>query len=376
MNNIKDKRKKVFCEAGFLQEFQRNQPREEYDPDNYYEDCWKGLYRTLLHSDLAVNVSQKEYGQLCGNPEDKESYKQNPVLCKIWKSYTDHRIDMSFLADGFVGASAINAGKLDSSTLNALYLTTLEDIACQEKSEQFGIIVINNNSLRDNNCIQLFKDNITSVNPSQTQNWDFLQKYNKGFFKMSNCNSLIIVDSYLCSNVINRRTGQVKISYQKKLDYNLRPILDCFLPKKLAEGICFEIVIIIGEENANYSESLKYINQIINDLRPNLNVKINFYKDNIVFHDRTIATNNVLFRCGLGFDVFHKEGRARKQTTADIAYPFFINNYDDDGFKDTYNDFMKCVKQITSRYPEQGINCWGSEDHSNRMVSFYTEKEE
>lgn len=364
------KRKTVYCEMAFLLNFLKNRPNDD-DFEDYREDSWKGLGRFLKRSDLIVDVTQEEFVRDC--EKDANNADENRIsafLKSIIKKSSQGEITLSF-KDKFISINSIDGKEQE---LNSVFLTNSEDSVCQEKSSGYGVITLNTAGVFSSN--HLYKDNGIAFPNENNDKWDFLNKLNRDSPQLKYCNSMLIVDNFVFSDSKDSITKVISVSFQDKIDYNLKPIFKALLPDKLADGLEFEISIFTGDRknNENFEKSYKYICLLLSQIRPNLKFRLTLYnKAFSKFHDRTIVTNNVWISCQAGFDVFGKNGRIRNTTNTSVIFPYFTNdiNWADNAFRNV----LKSAKCIIERYPEPNRNFWGSAEHKNRIVSYYTSYE-
>ena len=258
--------------------------------------------------------------------------------------------------------------------MNAVFLTNLESTVCLEKSKEYGVIVLNAAEVLSSN--HLYKDNGIAFPNENNDKWDFLNKLNKDSPQLNNCNSMLIVDNFVFSDSKDSRTKVVTVSFQDKIDYNLKPILKALLPEKLADGLVFEISIFTGDRRNDvvFEKPYNHICSLLNQIRPNLKFSLTLYnKAFLEFHDRTIVTNNVWISCQAGFDVFGMNGKIRNTTNTSVIFPYFTS--DIKWAENAFGNVMKSAKHIIGRLPEPNKNFWGSSEHKNRIVSYYTSDE-
>jgi len=364
------KRKTVYCEMAFLLDFLKNRPTfDEFE--DYREDSWKGLGRFLRRSDLIVDVTQEDFFRDCEiNASNADEERIKTFLKSLIVKSTQGEINLSF-KEKFISIKTIEGKEQE---LNSVFLTNLEDSICQEKSKEYGVIVLNAAEVLSSN--HLYKDNGIAFPNENNDKWDFLNKLNIDSPQLNNCNSMLIVDNYVFSDSKDSRTKVVSVSFQDKIDYNLKPIFKALLPERLADDLVFEISIFTGDRKNNevFDRPYNYICSLLSQIRPNLKFRLTLYnKAFSEFHDRTIVTNNVWISCQAGFDVFGRKGKIRNITNTSVIFPYFPN--DIEWAENAFRNVMKSAKNIIGRYPEQNKNFWGSREHKNRIVSYYTTDE-
>ncbi len=363
------KRKTVYCELDFLRKFLNNRPTilEPNDESIHQMECWVALYKFICKSDLVINVSEEEYNKL---------QSENPWMAMLWKKSTQGECGLDFEKDHFVSIDELKSSNPTESALNAVFLTTSEDDACINIAKEFGVVAINTNNMMD--CLHLYRDNGTAFPSEKAKKWDFMAPLNYCYPQLLINNSLLIVDNYLFKSNTNKY-GEVLWTWEDKLEYNLKPILDCILPEDLSNSMVYEITIISGEKGEDYESQYNYVKSIVKKLRPKLNFKVAFYVDSFndksIFHDRCIVSNNVWISCGHGFDVFKQNTKQpTKSTTVNISFPFFQSyiQWVDNSFLNLMEDANKVV------YKEKANEerCWKDSNITNRMIRHYIPQEE
>lgn len=359
-----NKRKKVYCEWGFLEKFLDSYPQERGPRSKNTIKLWYNIYDFLSKVDLVVDISKDEYRHLCDN---------NDWLQDLWELNSQGECKLFFQKEGFICISQLNPNNMDDTSLNAAYLSASDDAICLEKSRNYGVIALNNETIFK--CIHLFKDSGIAFPDDNGKGWNFLDELNKDSARLKNSNSMIVVDNYLCSNK-EKVDGQTLLApYEDKLEYNLKPILKCLLPEELAEGLEYEIAIITGnKDQQNFEKQFYTIKSLVTEIKPKLKFRLTLYNNSYKkFHDRLIITNNVLIQCGKGFDVFDKSGRVQKTTDVKVVFPFFIDGID--WLESSFQKNVDSSKEYILRLNIIGTNCWGSSIFKNRIVSYYTERE-
>jgi len=378
------RKKTVFCEFEFLDKFISQQPKiVEPTTDSISQmECWLSLYKFIGKADLIFNKP------IVGTFEENQWFKEENQWFKyLLKEGTTAPERFPCYCEDTKGLKSIG-----DEILNSVILTTWSDDICDEISKKYGIIVINTNNWHKKK--HLYIDNGYAIRKGDTnvKGWNFLQGPQK---KLNICNSLIIIDGYLCDDnkKWDEKTGSDKItmSWQNKLEWNLKPILLQALPRRLSENIEFEIIVITGQmDNASYKEQCDKIQEIINQLCSEKNlsirIKISIYlnvinyinkkgeeKHKSVFHDRCIISNNLWIGSGYGFGLFDNSNGKMfpiQNTTVNSMYPFFQSHAQwlDVSYLQTLNN----LAAILSANTEKGKNYWGN-DYSGtcRMVSHY-----
>jgi hypothetical protein len=320
---------------------------------------WVSMYQFICKSDLVLNVSSSEFGDL----KNKDTWLQ-----MLWKKSANGECGLEFVSrSAFPDVKNLEKAIANTKILNAVFLTTLDDTVCIKQSKRYGVIVLNTSLAKG--CKHLFSDNGTEFPSSEAQDWNFLRGLNALYPALNICNSMIIVDNYLFSDNIGNGANE-------KLEYNLKPMFRELLPEALDEGAIFELSIFTEESKEDgvqlkgFEKQYNYISSLISKIRPKLKYKISIYtkvKDS--FHDRSLLTNNIWISSGHGFDIFGKAKGVKKPTSISIAFPFIQSKLLwCDG---AYINVIKKANVICNRLVEYNINYWGDKDQSNRIISNY-----
>lgn len=353
------KNKTCFCEVGFLREFIGSHPTMLVPNDDVIRlmGNWISVYHFICKSDVVIDITAAEFSSIKDN---------NEWMRLFWKKSSNGECNIEFAGmKEFPHISNLSHDKCSVKELNAVYLTTQPDDVCIKKSNELGVVVLNNDLIKK--CDHLFIDNGTEFPSRKAKDWDFMKQLNSVFPSINICNSMIIVDNYLFSD-------NIKNEADERLEYNLKPILRTLLPHSLAEGEIFEIAIFTGEDKKqSFERQLNYISSLITKIRPNLNTRICFYgKSQSAFHDRAILTNNIWISSGHGFDIFGRSKEIGKPTTINIAFPFIQNKllWCDGSYLNVINQ-AESISQ--NRLIEPNINYWGDENKSNRIIQYYSD---
>ena len=245
----------------------------------------------------------------------------------------------------------------DDNRLNAVFLTTLETAVCESLSRRFGVIVFNLSMIFS--AKHVFVNNGISFDRSNGQNWTYLWELKNKFPSISCCNSLLIADRYLLSDV-----------NESVFDNNLSPILDALLPQQLDNGIIFNICIIADNLCSSIEEKLYRIEMLIKDLRPQLTFSLNIFSSKKL-HDRSILTNNIILTSGAGFDVIGRNEMPLRFTTTSLYFPFL--QYEPNGII-KYLDCINNVLKIERSCRSYQHNYWGEENPRHHLLDYYYEE--
>ena len=215
----------------------------------------------------------------------------------------------------------------NDDNLNSIFLTSKPNDECEKLSKSFGVIVMNKDMVYS--ASHLFKDCGQAFTPRSLPNWEYLNEYSRRIPSINYCNSLIIVDRYLFSTH----------NYNNVFDRNIKPIFNALLPERLDGDIEFNIIIVSNISDYGFYDGSDEIEQIIEEIRPNLRFSLNVI-DTRKLHDRVIITNNVMLSCGAGFDVIGNNGFPIRFTTTSLTFPFMIGQ---DNSQTTYLSWIHTV---------------------------------
>lgn len=257
--------KTCFCEIDFLKEFFLSHPQEAMPDEGFisFSKNWFSLCYFLCKSDLVINVSISDFQKLV---------EENSWFKLLWKKSGNGDCKIEFVDNSlFPDIANLVIESNDVRKLNAVYLSSQPDQICIHHSKKYGIIVLNNSILK--NCDHLFIDNGTSFPNERAKGWSFIQNLNRNYPQISVCNSLLIVDNYLFSDVF--KDGNVE-----RLDYNLQPILKFLLPDQLDSIDSFEIAVFTDSKNPSGLERpLNYLRSLLGKIRPKIKFKLSLYGD-------------------------------------------------------------------------------------------------
>ena len=352
------KKKVVYCEMTFLQEFLNSCPLLCINDESMrLLDAWMSFYNFICKADLVLDVSVSEFKSLTTS---------NEWLFKLWKKSTDNQCGLDFKKDGFPDVSSLSS-EVSGTVLNAVFLTTKEEEICEKKSKDLGIFVFNTEMAK--RCNHLFCDSGTAFPNDNAKDWSFIRGLTGSNVKppISVSNSMLIIDNYvLCDDK--------DVDYQRKFEYNLKPILQNILPERLANGLSYDITFFVNARNEGshiYDTHYKFLEKEIRRIRRELKFRLSIFigKDSDKFHDRSIVTNNFMINSGYGFGILRSGGKTNSPTSINIVFPFFQTKIA--WCDDSYLNIMQTAKKITERLHEPYVNCWGEHQEENRLISFY-----
>lgn len=352
--------KRCFCEKSFLEKFEsvfpNNLKLEESPFDSNYRDFWDFIKK---RAEIGFDISQEEFKNIANSYNEQNC--THAMFHFIQKRYSGGAMKLSFDEKLPISNSTNN----EVRNRNSVYLLSKTDEECSTLSNKFGTIVLNCDLVGISD--QLFKDNGIALPSQEYQDWSFLKKRCPN---INCCNSLILVDNYLFLNTPSR-------SWQKKVDCNLKPILNIILPEKNLEWPFELYIFTTAEENSNPTiwakEKYDYLSTTINKIRKDLtSIKICFFTCSSyeAIHDRSIITNNVEVISEKGFDIFRNNKTAKVDTTTiNVVFPL-IQKFSEP-FNERFIKVLKFAKKIMDETSDKSPNYVGNPDRSNSMVKFY-----
>lgn len=351
------KKKVVYCEIEFLNEFLSSFPLlQPNDESLRLVDAWMSFYNFFCKSDIVLNISESEFISMTNG---------NQWLYRLWKKSADSQCGLNFEKETFPDLSSLSGENADKSILNAVFLTTKDDEECDKISKNLGVFVVNPNIA--NHCNHLFCDSGTAFPDERAKDWTFIKGLTGVKPSININNSMVIIDNYLLCD-------DKDIDYQKKLELNLKPILQNILPFKLSEGEYYDITVFVGAgsgESHLYDTQYDYLKTMIELIRKELKFRLSVFigKADDKFHDRSIATNNVLINSGHGFGILRKGGKTNTPTSVNIVFPFFQTKIA--WCDNSYLNIMHTAQKVFNRLHEPNINCWGDSENENRLIAYY-----
>lgn len=352
------KRKIVYCEMGFLKSFIKNRPEVHRPSERTLAKAWDNLYDFLCKADIVLDTTEEEF---------MKEYENDEWLQDLWKFSSDGYCGLDFQTNTFVYLNQLNPSNLKEESLNAVYLSTLEDDLCQKKSMDYGVIAMNVNSY--GKCEHLYKDKGATLPRGEKGDWSFMDHINKKIPQLKFCNTMILVDKYIFKD------NSSGLSYKDKIDSNLHPILDYILPTELVDGLEFQLIVVTGEKYEPYKNQYEYLCSVIKDIRPKLACRITMCNcDRFDFHDRSIATNNVWIDCPHGFDIFKPGEEANVSPTTKVLIAFPLIQHFSEQVDNSYLRFIKDVKDVVYR-KSNGLYKYGEGNPVNPVISYYTKRE-
>lgn len=336
---MKNKRD-IYCEYAFWEAFFEMEERVLRDRSR--RKLWDSFYNFLSNNNLFFDVSMQSI-------TEETLGGKNIMALRQGKGGAG----MKFIPRKYPKFEEISDD--DDSRLNSVFLTTLETSACENISKRFGVIVFNLSMIFS--AEHVYIDNGISFDRANGQNWTYLWGLREKCPSISCCNSLVVVDRYLLSDV-----------NESAFDANLRPIFEALLPLSLDNGILFTICIIA--ENICQSIEVKFyqIDSLIRELRPELDFRLNIY-DSKRLHDRSIITNNVILTSGAGFDVIGANEMPLRFTTTSLYFPFLQSDKNE-----KYLGWINNVLKEEQKCRGYQRNYWGDENKRLHLLDYFYEE--
>lgn len=338
---MKNKRD-IYCEYAFWEAF--FEMEEKVLKDRSRRKLWDEFYEFLSNNNLYFDVpnhalNEETYGgaNLMRIRQERggAGIKFIPKFFPKFKDFSDK----------------------DDDQLNAVFLTVSETSVCENLSKRFGVIVFNLDMIFS--AKHVFVNNGISFDKTNGQNWTYLWELREKCPSISCCNSLLIADRYLLSDL-----------NESAFDNNLRPIFDAILPQSLDNGIIFNICIIAENICKSIEDKFNRIKLLINELRPSLNFTLNIFHSRRL-HDRSILTNNIILTSGAGFDIIGSENIPLKFTTTSLYFPFL--QYDPNG-NNKYIDWINNVLKVERCCRSYQQNYWGEQKPRHHLLDYYYEE--
>ena len=317
-------RKHVYCEKKFLEHCVSKIKNWQFREENFEElRLWMCIKTLIFSEDIILHLDILD-GDLPAFNGVRPKREFSDLEKELALKQRDDKIHLHI--GDFVTVSNIN--KSDNKQLTAYYLTCADYNTCQKCMDDYGVLAICPENIKDFKSI--LYDNGTAIGKNEYTDW----KLN---LKFTPCNSLVLVDNYILSDV-------------KGIE-NLKNILDILLPQKLDydNDVSFQISIFTTlksndlKYDVNSNDCLEKIAASIEELRPELYFKLGIFKcSKNKFHDRIIITNNNYICCGGGFDLING-GKSDKNTALNNVFPFFYKSAKWDSM--AYSNFLKGVKE-------------------------------
>lgn len=338
---MKNKRD-IYCEYAFWEAFFEMEEKVLHDRSK--RKLWDAFYEFLSINNLFFDVpNQSVTEDTCGG--------KNLMLLRQEKGGAG----IKFIPKKFPHINDLS--DVDDNILNAIFLTVADTSECKNLSDRFGVIVFNLSMIFS--ADHMYIDNGQSFDRSNGQNWTYLYDLKKKCPSVSCCNSIVIADRYLLSNL-----------NECAFNNNLKPIFDALLPQSLDNGIVFNICIIAENICRSIEDKLHRIEILVENIRPKLSFSVNIFHSKKM-HDRSILTNNIILTSGAGFNVIGPDEIPLKFTTTSLFFPFFKS---DSNGRILYLDWINNVLKVERSCRFYQHNYWGEEKPKNHLLDFYYEE--
>ena len=342
-------RQTIYCDLDFLKSLLSKQDAESSSLDASYNDeneITVSMRNLILSSDvkLYLNISQEEYNKIQSEISKKRLKAAKKGRELELTSFERLMLDMEMRQQNNASHLHLNSKKvifndtlLHGNYLNALFFSCEPKETCEKAMEEYGVLVICSETIED--FQYLIFDHGAAIRKLEESDWE---KCISGENATIPCNSLIVVDNYVLND-------------GSKIEENLTPLLDSILPKNLKKSVTFELTIFATLKKDNGTEfdiNGRYIKikEILEKIRPGMSFSLSILKcPKDEFHDRNIASNNLLIGCGGGFDLFNN-GRSQKTTTVFAFHPFFYmhSKWSRKAYSDLLNDASEVFKRANT----------------------------
>lgn len=341
-------RQTIYCDLEFLKSLLSKQDTDSSSLDvsnNDDKEIIVNIRNLILSTDvkLYMNMSHEEYDKI-----QSEIYNKRLKAAKKGKeielsSFERLMFDMEMRRQNNTSHLHINSNKvqfddtlLKGNYLNAIFFSCEPKETCEQAMKDYGVLVVCSETIED--FQYLIFDQGAAIRKSEESDWEkCLSKDNTPI----PCNSLIVIDNYVLND-------------SEKMKENLIPLLDTILPKDLKKSVTFQMTIFAAlkdEKGLDFEINGRYamIKEILEKARPGMSFSLSILKcKKDAFHDRNIASNNLLIGCGGGFDLF-KNGRSQKTTTVFAFHPFFYmhSKWSRKAYSNLLNDASEVFKSST-----------------------------
>ena len=334
------KKRDIYCEYAFWEAFSKME--ESVLHDRSKRKLWDAFYEFVSNNNLFFDVPIQSINE--ETPGGK-----NIMLIRQEKGGAG----IKFIPKRFPKIEDFS--NENDNTLNSVFLTMLETPDCNSISKRYGVMVFNIPIIFSSDHVYI--DNGISLDRANGQNWSYLWDLREKCPSISCCNSLVVVDRYLLSDI-----------NESAFDANLSPIFDALLPQSLDNDILFTICIIAEKLCQSIDEKYRRIDALVKELRPELDFSLTIY-DSKRLHDRSIITNNVILTSGAGFDVIGRNMLPLRFTTTTLYFPF-LRSDKNDNFLDWINNVLN-EKQRCRAFQQ---NYWGDELKRHHLLDYYYEE--
>ena len=338
-------RQTIYCDIDFLKSLLSKRDAESSSLDISYNgdnEITANMRNLILSSDvkLYMNMTHEEYDKIQSeiNKKQLKAAKKGKEL--ELTPFERLMYDMEMRRLNNVSHLHINSSKvqfddtlLQGNYLNAIFFSCEPKEACEKAMKDYGVLVVCSETIED--FQYLIFDQGAAIRKSEESDWEKCLSCENAPIP---CNSLIVVDNYVLND-------------SEKMEENLIPLLDAILPKELKKSVTFQMTIFATLKKDNgidYEINGRYtkIKEFLEKIRPGMSFSLSILKcRKDTFHDRSIASNNILIGCGGGFDLF-RNGRSQKTTTVFAFHPFFYmhSKWSRKAYSDLLNDASDVFK--------------------------------
>ena len=341
-------RQTIYCDLDFLKSLLTKQDAGASSLDISYNDDNEivvNMRNLILSPDvkLYMNMSREEYDKIQYDIHKKRLKAAKKGTELELSSFERLMLDIEMRQQNSISHLHFNSNKvkfddslLQGNYLNAIFFSCEPKETCEQAMKDYGVLVVCSETIED--FQYLIFDQGAAIRKSEESDWEkCLSKDNKPI----PCNSLIVIDNYILND-------------SDKMKENLIPLLDSILPKSLKKSVSFQLTIFATLKKDNgldYEIKGRYtmIREFLEKVRPGMSFSLSILKcKKDAFHDRNIASNNLLIGCGGGFDLF-KNGRSQKTTTVFAFHPFFYmhSKWSRKAYSDLLNDASEVFKSST-----------------------------
>ena len=265
---------------------------EELAPFRQWYSC------IVNYSELVLDIEKSDFIELAQN---------NPLYKQLLKESASGGSKLVFWKNFM---SEMDSGNRYLDFPDALYLLSIENEKCIEKSEYYGLYFLNlNRCLPFSQLLFMHTDFIVkkTISKSDLKTWDDLSKV------IHPVNSLIITDNYVLKSV-------------EDIASNLIPILNALLPKKLSMTSFQLLIVTQSMEEQLLQSRYSYVEDLIQS-RLNRPYVIEFSLATACIgenHDRYLFTNYFMIRSGNSFNYFNRNGKAKFDTYLNVFPTYHV----------------------------------------------------
>lgn len=224
----------------------------------------------------------------------------------LFQTYNDNGERFSFVTDP-IELDCINL--IEIGSLSSVYLVNKDNAFCEKARGELGVTILNDDNINSNHNLFENREKWIGKDEIHAEGWqsdDF-----KDIFENKWCNSMVVIDKYIC-----------KVGNADRLNPNLIKLFNALLPKTPLT-LPFHLSIICKMlDQRNGSNLFNDIKKSVEEIRPDLKISLTLYHSHEI-HDRVIVTNTYMVKIGAGFALFNK-GRAYNETNLELFYPMLL----------------------------------------------------